>query len=80
MNFCAGMMVFHASPSIAFALFVKLLESYDMRSNYLPGLPGLINKCAEINERFMKEVPLAHEILEEQGGVQAEMHLSLIHI
>lgn len=74
MNFAAGMMIFHAAPNIAFALFVKLLEDFDLRPNYLPGLPGLIEKCEEINQRFATHVPRAHRVLEQSGGIQAEMH------
>ncbi len=65
MNFTAGMMIYHCSPNIAFALFVKLLEEYDLRSNYLPGLPGLIEKCEVINQRFEKCLPRAHKVLED---------------
>jgi hypothetical protein len=46
MNFTAGMMVFHASPSIAFCLFVKLLDDYSIRENYTHGMPGLLAKCS----------------------------------
>ena len=49
MNFPAGMLVYHASPSIAFCLFVKLIEDYDLRSNYEEGLVGMMEKCAIIN-------------------------------
>ena len=45
MNFPAGMMVYHSCPSIAFCIFVKLLETHDIKSNYTPGLPGLLEKC-----------------------------------
>ena len=57
MNFLAGMMVYHASPQIAFCIFVKLLEKYDIKSNYLPGLPGLLEKCEKIDQVIESKLP-----------------------
>jgi len=45
MNFIAGVLVYHASPEIAFCLFIKLLDEFEIMKNYMPGLPGLYEKC-----------------------------------
>ena len=41
MNFLAGALVYHCSEEIAFWVFVSLIEDYEIREVYLPGLPGL---------------------------------------
>lgn len=75
MNFMAGMMAYHASPSIAFALFVRILETYSVRDNYLPGLPGLMEKCGRINRLVEKKLPETADFMLGMGDtVQVEMH------
>ena len=63
MNFLAGMMVYHASPQIAFCIFVKLLEKHDIKSNYLPGLPGLLEKCERIDQVIESKLPKVHSLV-----------------
>ena len=41
MNFIVGALLWHCSETMAFWLFVALIEDYEMRDVYLPGLPGM---------------------------------------
>jgi len=41
MNFIVGALIFHCSEEIAFWIFVSMIEDYEIRDIYLPGLPGL---------------------------------------
>ena len=41
MNFIAGLLCYHASPEVAFYLFVKLMYKYSVIENYREGLKGL---------------------------------------
>jgi len=41
MNFIVGALLYHASEEITFWLFVSLVEDYELRDLYLPGIPGL---------------------------------------
>lgn len=50
MNFIAASLVFHATPDIAFWLFVSLIFDYHLRDNYKAGLPGI----TKINEDIVK--------------------------
>lgn len=46
MNFIAASLIYHASPDIAFWLFISLIFDYNLRENYKIGFPGV----TEINE------------------------------
>ena len=48
MNFIAASLIYHASPEIAFWLFVSLIFDYHLRENYKIGFPGV----TEINEQI----------------------------
>ena len=63
MNFPAGMMVYHSCPSVAFCIFVKMLETHDIKSNYTPGLPGLLDKCSTIDFLIENSLPSIHNFL-----------------
>jgi len=41
MNFVVGALLYHCSEEVAFWLFVPLVEDFEIRDVYLPGLPGL---------------------------------------
>jgi len=41
MNFIAASLIYHASPDIAFWLFVSLIFDYQLRENYRLGFPGV---------------------------------------
>ena len=76
MNFIAGVLVYHSSPEIAFCLFIKMLDGYDVRSNYLPGLSGMLNKCSLISKHFEIHLPWIHHFLNNcsNSGVSTELH------
>jgi hypothetical protein len=76
MNFIGGVLVYHASPEIAFCLFIKLLDDYDIRTNYLPGLPGMLSKCNIISTHFKTHLPRLHNFLSNNSnsGVSTELH------
>ncbi len=49
MNFIVGSLLYHASEEITFWLFVSLVEDYELRDIYLPGIPGLYKHCQIID-------------------------------
>ena len=49
MNFIAGSFLYHCSEEIAFWLLVALIEDYELRDIYLPGIPGLSKHCQVID-------------------------------
>ena len=49
MNFIAGSLLYHCPEEIAFWLFCRIVEDYDMRDIYLPGIPGLYKHCQLID-------------------------------
>ena len=56
MNFIVGSLLMHCSEEVAFWLFVALIEDYEMRDIYMPGLPGLYKHIAIMEylmERFL---------------------------
>ena len=52
MNFIAGALLYHCSETIAFWLFVSLMEDYNMRDIYMPEFPGLHKHILVINSLF----------------------------
>jgi len=49
MNFIVGSLLYHSSEVVAFWIFVSLLEDFEMRDLYLPGIPGLFKHCQILN-------------------------------
>ena len=49
MNFIVGQLLLHCSETMAFWLFVALIEDCQMRDIYLPNLPGLSKHCQIMN-------------------------------
>jgi len=45
MNFIAAAILWHANEVDAFWIFVRMMEDYELRDNYLPKLPGLDKHC-----------------------------------
>lgn len=41
MNFIVGSMLYHCNEEVAFWMFVTLIETFELRDIYEPGLPGL---------------------------------------
>eukprot|EP00826_Nyctotherus_ovalis_P026185 TRINITY_DN2044_c0_g7_i2.p1 TRINITY_DN2044_c0_g7~~TRINITY_DN2044_c0_g7_i2.p1 ORF type:complete len:346 (+),score=81.32 TRINITY_DN2044_c0_g7_i2:70-1107(+) len=52
MNFVVGALLYHCSEEIAFWLFVAMVEDFDIRDVYSPGLPGLYHHTRAI-EKFI---------------------------
>jgi len=53
MNFIVGQLLIHMSDTMAFWVFVSLIEDCDMRDIFLPRLPGLY-KHSHIIEILME--------------------------
>jgi hypothetical protein len=53
MNFIVGALLLHCSETIAFWLFVALIEDCSVRDIFTPGLPGLF-KHSEMIESLIK--------------------------
>jgi hypothetical protein len=66
MNFVAASLVYHASPDIAFILLVKLMEK-KIRTNYSPGLQGLLIQYNEIDNALRLALPSLHMYLTDVG-------------
>jgi hypothetical protein len=49
MNFIVGAILWHATEVDAFWIFVRMMEDYELRDNYLPKLPGLDKHCQIID-------------------------------
>jgi hypothetical protein len=73
-NFIVAVLLYHSSEEIAFWLFVSLMEDYEMREIYLPGLPGLYKhicymqtimqgKCKGLVECLVKLRVIGREIM-----------------
>lgn len=50
MNFIVGSFLYHCNEEVAFWIFVNLIEGYELRDIYEPGLPGLYRHCYIIEE------------------------------
>ena len=75
MNFLVGQLLMHCSDTLAFWLFVELIEEYELRDIYQIGLPGL-NKHAYIITHLVKvHLPKLSDHFEEHQ-VRAEMYAS----
>src|SRR3569833_863449 len=57
MNFIVGSMLYHCNEEIAFRMFVSLVETFDMRDIYEPGLPGLYKQCFIIDTFIEQYIP-----------------------
>jgi hypothetical protein len=57
MNFIAAALLWHASESDCFWLFVALMEDYELRDNYLPNLPGLSKHSQIIDILTLEKMP-----------------------
>lgn len=57
MNFIVGQLLLHCSETVAFWLFVSLIEDCDMRDIYLPQLPGLSKHSRIVELLIEKHLP-----------------------
>ena len=65
MNFIAGALVYHASPDIAFWLFVSLIFDYQLRDNYRAGFPGVKELNEQIKCLMKIKLPKLSKLFEE---------------
>ncbi len=57
MNFIVGSMLYHCSEEIAFWMFVALIEAFELRDIFEPGLPGLYKQCNLIDKLIELNIP-----------------------
>eukprot|EP00742_Colponemidia_sp_Colp-10_P005023 GILJ01005368.1.p1 GENE.GILJ01005368.1~~GILJ01005368.1.p1 ORF type:complete len:388 (+),score=28.74 GILJ01005368.1:122-1165(+) len=57
MNFLTAFLLWHASEEDAFWLLVALMESFRLRSIFLPGFPGLALQCAHLSKLIQTHLP-----------------------
>jgi hypothetical protein len=75
MNFIVGQLLLHCSETMAFWLFVALIEDCGMRDVFLPQLPGLFKHSQIIELLIKKHMPdLWSHFL--QFNIKAEMYTS----
>ena len=70
-----GQLLMHCSETLAFWLFVTLIEEYDLRDIFQNGLPGLQKHTYIIRLLIMKHLPKTHQHLEKYQ-VKPEMYAS----
>jgi len=75
MNFIVGSLLMHCSEEVTFWLFVALIEDYEMRDIYMPGLPGLYKHIAILEHLMERHLPALYAHFGEQS-VQVEMYAS----
>ena len=57
MNFIAGSLLYHCNEEAAFWLFVSLIEDYEMRDIYEPGLPGMFKHSQILQLLLLEHMP-----------------------
>jgi hypothetical protein len=57
MNFIVGSLLFHCDEVLAFWLFVSLIEDFELREVFKPGLPGLYKHCQVFGFLMMEHLP-----------------------
>ena len=75
MNFIVGSLLMHCSEEVTFWLFVALIEDYEMRDIYMPGLPGLYKHIAIMEYLMERHLPTLYQHFQELS-VQVEMYAS----
>jgi hypothetical protein len=75
MNFIAAALLWHSTEAEAFWLIVALMEDYELRDNYMPGLPGLSKHTQIIELLTFERLPKLH-LTFAQHRVQPDMYLT----
>lgn len=57
MNFIVGSMMHHCNEEPAFWMFVTLIEAFELRDIFEPGLPGLYKHCYVIDKLIEYNIP-----------------------
>ncbi len=50
-------MLYHCNEEVAFWMFVTLIEAFELRDIYEPGLPGLYKQCFLIDSMIELNLP-----------------------
>ena len=75
MNFLVGQLLLHCSDTLAFWLFVEIIEECEVRDIYQTGLPGLTKHSYIIKMLVETHLPKLSEHFDEHN-VQPEMYAS----
>lgn len=75
MNMIAAPLLLYSSEDEAFALLVKLMKDHDMRSLYLPEMPGLHKRLYQFDRLLEDYLPAVHIHLL-RAGVTSSMYAS----
>lgn len=75
MNFITASLIWHSTEEDAFWLLVMLMEDYELRSNFLPNLPGLAIHCKVIDLLTHDHMTRLYYLLESYH-LQSEMYAS----
>ena len=75
MNFIVGQLLIHCSESLAFWLFIELIEECELRDVFQTGLPGLAKHVYCIRLLVKKHLPKLHDHFEEHN-VSPQMYAS----
>jgi hypothetical protein len=75
MNFIVGQLLMHCNSTLAFWLFVELIEECELRDIFQPNLPGLNKHTYIIRLLVMKHLPKLHDHFE-SFSVRPEMYAS----
>lgn len=73
MNFLVGQLLMHCSSTLAFWLFLELIETCELRDIYQVGLPGLKKHKAIVEMLVAEHLPSLHVHFEE-NQVKMEMY------
>ena len=57
MNFIVGSMPYHCNEEPAFWMFVTLIEAFELRDIFEPGLPGLYKHCFALEKLLQLNIP-----------------------
>lgn len=75
MNFVVAALLWHSTEADAFWLMVSLIEDYELRENYMTGLPGLAKHKQIVDLLTFEHLPKLHRLLA-QYRVQPDMYLT----
>lgn len=75
MNFIVAALLWHCTEVEAFWLMVSLMEDYELRDNYMPGLPGLTKHTQIIELLTFEHLPDLHRQFADYR-VQPDMYLT----
>ena len=60
MNFIVGSLLYHCSEEVAFWIFVTLVEQFEIRDIFEPGLPGLYKHSYILDRLIEIHIPDLH--------------------